>query len=239
MFTMTPIFGAQNVPIYIKAGLALLMSYILFPLLAQPETGVPMNNFIAYAFLVICEFLVGLIFGFAASLIFASVQMTGHLLDTQIGFGMVNVIDPQFGQQVPLIGNFKYILALLIFLTTNGHHVLLSAFLSSFKMIPITHVVYHANALASIITDMVINTFVIALKISLPVLVSLLLTDIALGILSRTMPQMNIFVVGIPGKIIVGLFVLSMALPFYVAFLEVVFNGMFRDIFRLLSSFQQ
>ena len=236
---MTPIFGAQNVPVYIKAGLALIISYILFPLLAQPGILWPVNSLFAYAFLVICEFLMGLMFGFAASLIFASVQMTGHLLDTQIGFGMVNIIDPQFGQQIPLIGNFKYILALLIFLTTNGHHILLSAFLSSFKMIPVTHVVYHSNALASVITDMVVNTFVIALKISLPVLVALLLTDIALGILSRTMPQMNIFVVGIPAKIIVGLFVLSIGLPFYVAFLEVVFNGMFRDIFRLLSSFQQ
>ena len=99
--------------------------------------------------------------------------------------------------------------------------------------------VYHPSALVSVITDMVINTFVIALKISLPVLVSLLLTDIALGILSRTMPQMNIFVVGVPGKIIVGVLMVSVALPFYVVFLEVVFNGMFRDIFRLLASFQQ
>ena len=139
LFTLTPIFGARNIPVYVKAGLSLLMSYILFPLLAQPDVIWPTNSFLAYSFLVICEFVMGLMFGFAASLIFSSIQMTGHLLDTQIGFGMVNIIDPQFGQQIPLIGNFKYILALLIFLVTNGHHVLLSAFLSSFKLVPIMH----------------------------------------------------------------------------------------------------
>lgn len=239
LFSMTPIFGARNVPAYVKAGLGLVMAYIMFPLLKQPEGGMPHNSFFAYIVLVISEFGVGLVFGYAASLIFSSIQMTGNLLDTQIGFGMVNIFDPQFGQQIPLVGNFKYILALLVFLATNSHHILLSAFFSTFTLIPVTQVAYHYNILASVMVDMVVGTFVIALKISLPVLVALLLTDVALGVLSRTMPQMNIFVVGVPGKIIVGIFVLSMALPFYIAFLEVVFNGMFRDIFRLLAGFQQ
>jgi len=182
------------------------------------------------------EFLIGLIFGFASSLIFTAVQMAGQILDMQIGFGIVNVLDPQSGQQLPLVGNFKYILALLVFLATNSHHLLLSALFNSFKLIPLTGGVFHTNIVQTIV-DMVGGTFIIALKISFPVLLSLLLTDIALGILARTMPQMNIFVVGVPGKIIVGLFVLSLALPFYILFLEVAFNGMYKDIYRLLSGF--
>lgn len=235
IFSSAPIFGARNVPLIVKAGLSLLISYILLPLLFQANIAIP-DAMLAYAAVVIGEFLIGLIMGFACSFIFYGIQMAGALLDTQIGFGIVNVLDPQFGQQVPLVGNFKYILAILVFLASNSHHLFLSAMVYSFKSIPVTSGVFRPE-LADIFVDMVVDIFVIALKISLPVLVALLLTDIALGILARTMPQMNIFVVGVPGKIIVGIFVLSLALPFYIAFLEVVFSDVFHNIYRLLESF--
>ncbi|HWR07524.1 flagellar biosynthetic protein FliR [Sporomusa sp.] len=235
IFSSAPIFGARNVPTTVKAGLSLIISYILLPLLIRPDFNSP-DAFLPYIALVIGEFLIGLILGFACSFIFYGIQMAGSLLDTQIGFGMVNVLDPQFGQQVPLVGNFKYILALLVFLASNGHHLFLAAVFQSFKLIPVSLGVFRPD-MANIVVDMVAGIFIIALKISLPVLVSLLLTDVALGILARTMPQMNIFVVGVPGKIIVGIFVLSLALPFYIGFLEVVFNGTFRDIYRLLATF--
>lgn len=234
IFTAAPFFGSRNIPVYAKAGLSLLLAYTLFPLVFSARTVIP-DAMLAYVALVAGEFLLGLIFGFVASLIMQAIQMAGHLLDLQIGFGIVNVFDPQFGQQIPLLGNFKYILALLIFLTTNGHHVLLSALVASFKLIPVTGVVIPAS-LAGFILDLVIGAFIIAFKISLPILVALVLTDVAFGILARTMPQMNIFVIGVPAKIIVGIFALSMALPFYIVLLEVGFNGMYQDIYRLLSA---
>lgn len=233
IFSTAPIFGSRNVSVVIKAGFAVALTYILFPLVFNSKAIIP-DAFLGYFFLVIGEFLIGLIIGFASSLVFSAIQMAGQILDMQIGFGIVNVLDPQSGQQLPLVGNFKYILALLVFLATNSHHMLLAALFTSFKLIPLTGSVFQPN-LAEVIVDMVGGTFIIAMKISFPVLLSLLLTDIALGVLARTMPQMNIFVVGVPGKIIVGLFVLSLALPFYIMFLEVVFSGMYKDIYRLLS----
>jgi len=235
IFSSAPIFGAKNVPLLVKAGLSLLISYILLPLLIQPNLVIP-DALLSYVAIVIGEFLIGLIMGFACSFIFYGIQMSGTLLDTQIGFGMVNVFDPQFGQQVPLIGNFKYILAILVFLTSNSHHLFLSAIVYSFTSIPVTRGLFPPE-LANIVVDMVVDLFIIALKISLPVLVALVLTDVALGILARTMPQMNIFVVGMPGKIIVGIFVLSLALPVYIAFLEVIFSDGFHNMYRLLESF--
>ncbi|WP_371371247.1 flagellar biosynthetic protein FliR [Sporomusa aerivorans] len=235
IFSTAPIFGGRNVPLMAKAGLALILSYILLPMISQTPQSIP-EALLSYVAIVIGEFLIGLIMGFACSFIFHGIQMAGALLDTQIGFGMVNVFDPQFGQQVPLVGNFKYILAILVFLISNSHHLFLSAMFYSFKSIPLTQGVFRPG-MADIIVDMVISIFIIAFKISLPVLVSLLLTDVALGILARSMPQMNIFVVGVPGKIIVGIFVLSLALPFYIAFLEVVFSGIFHSMYRLLESF--
>lgn len=233
IFSTAPIFGSRNVSVVIKAGFAVALTYILFPLVFNSKTIIP-DTFWGYFFLVIGEFLIGLIIGFASSLVFSAVQMAGQILDMQIGFGIVNVLDPQSGQQLPLVGNFKYILALLVFLATNSHHMLLAALFTSFKLIPLTGLVFQSN-LPEVIVDMVGGTFIIAMKISFPVLLSLFLTDIALGVLARTMPQMNIFVVGVPGKIIVGLFVLSLALPFYIMFLEVVFSGMYKDIYHLLS----
>jgi flagellar biosynthetic protein FliR len=235
IFMMTPIFGSRNIPARVKAGLALIIAYVLFPLVFNNMAVLP-ESFIPYILLVAGELIVGLIIGFVSSLLFSAIQMAGQILDMQIGFGIINMIDPLSGQQAPLIGNFKYILALITLLSINGHHVLLSALFASFKLIPVTGVVLPV-ALAEFMVMMITSMFVIALKISLPVLIALLLTDIALGILARTMPQMNIFVVGVPGKIIIGLFVLSIALPFYIFFLEMAFDGMYKNIFSLLSLF--
>lgn len=235
IFMMMPIFGSRNVAGRIKACLALIITYIIFPLVFNHTTVIP-EHFLPYLFIVAGELVVGLILGFVSSLMFSAIQMAGQLLDMQIGFGIINMIDPLSGQQAPLIGNFKYILALVTFLAVNGHHVLLSALFSSFKLIPVTGMVVQAG-LSGFIVDMINGMFVFALKITLPILVALLLTDMSLGILARTMPQMNIFVVGVPGKIIIGIFVLSIALPFYIYFLEMAFDGMYKNIFRLLSFF--
>ncbi len=234
IFSVAPFFGSRNIPLYAKAGLSLLLSYIIFPAVFSAETVIP-DRLPAYVALVAGEFLLGLVFGFVSSLFMQGVQMAGHILDVQIGFGIVNVFDPQFGQQIPLLGNFKYLLALMVLLATNGHHVLLGALVASFKLVPVTGASIPAS-LAGFVLDMVSGVFAIAFKISLPVLVSLVLADVAFGILARTMPQMNIFVVGIPAKLIIGTFALMMALPFYIAMLEVGFNGMYRDVYRLLSA---
>ena len=235
IFMMAPIFGSRNVAGRIKAALALIITYIIFPLIFDTNTVIP-EQFLSYFFMVIGELIIGLILGFISSLVFSAIQMAGHLLDMQIGFGIVSMIDPLSGQQAPLVGNFKYILALIVFLATNGHHVLLSALFSSFKLIPVTGMVVNV-AIAKFVIDIIGSMFILALKICLPILVAIVLTDMALGILARTMPQMNIFVVGVPGKIIVGIFVLSIGLPFYIFFLELAFDGMYKNIFRILSFF--
>ncbi|MBP2654939.1 MAG: fliR: flagellar biosynthetic protein FliR [Firmicutes bacterium] len=237
IFTSAPVFGSRNIPVYIKAGLSLILSFTLLPLVSSTDIIIPESLF-PYVLLVVGEFLVGLIFGYVSSFIMYAVQMGGHIMDLQIGYGIINVFDPQQGQQIPLLGNFQYILALLVLLLTNGHHVLISALFSSFRVIPVTGAVFQPE-LAQFMVDLFVGTFSVAFKISVPILAALVLTDSALGILARTMPQMNIFVVGVPGKIAVGTFALFISLPFYVGFLGVGFNVMYQDIYRLLYLFQQ
>ncbi|EAX48650.1 flagellar biosynthetic protein FliR [Thermosinus carboxydivorans Nor1] len=236
ILTTAPILGSRNIPVYTKAGFALILSYILTPIVVQRSHIIVPDQFGAYVFLVIGELLIGLILGYISSMIFYAVQMAGQLLDMQIGFGIVNIIDPQSGQQLPLIGNFKYIFSLLVFFATNGHHILLSALFTSFKTVPVGAAVFRPQ-LADLVIDITFSVLIIALKISLPILVAIFLTDIAMGILARIMPQMNIFIVGIPGKIIVGIFMLALTLPFYITLLEVGFSAMYKDIYRLLLTF--
>lgn len=236
IFSVAPVLGSRNIPVYAKAGVSLALTYILLPLITSKPVVLP-DNFWSYMFLVIKEVVLGLIFGYVCSLVFSAVQMAGHLLDMQIGFGIVNVFDPQFGQQIPLLGNFKYILALIVFLASNGHHVMISALFTSFNTLPISDWALPVTV-TPFFVDLIANTFIIAIKISLPVLVTIFLTDLALGILMRVMPQMNIFVVGIPGKLLVGIFMLTLALPFYILLLEVAFNGLYTDLYRLLAIIQ-
>ncbi len=236
IFISSPFFNSRNIPNYIKAGFCFILSLVLAPILLQNAAPIP-SSLYRYATIILSELLLGIILGFVVSLIFSAMQMAGQLIDMQIGFGIVNVFDPQSGQQIPLIGNFKYILALLVFITINGHHVLIDTLFYSFKVIPIMQVVIPYQITAFII-DLVGEMIIIALKISLPVLIAIIITDVALGILARTMPQMNIFVVGIPAKIFIGLFVLTLALPIFIYALGVWFNAMFQDVYRVLYILQ-
>lgn len=233
IFSTAPLLGSRNVPLIVKAGLSLILALVLLPLLSQQPPVLP-ESVPMYFLLVIKEYLVGLIFGFTASFIFSAIQMAGFLIDTQIGFGMVNVFDPLFGQQMPLIGNFKYLIALFVFLATNGHHLLLTALVSSFRLIPAGLAVI-PPLIAPFMLDLVAGFFSIALKISLPVLVTLVLMDVGMGILAKTMPQMNIFMVGMPAKILIGIFVLSMAFPFYIFFIEGLFNEMYKNLNQFMA----
>jgi flagellar biosynthetic protein FliR len=141
--------------------------------------------------------------------------MAGELIGVDMGFGIVNIIDPMSGEQVSLIGQYKYILSLLLFLIINGHHFLLNALRGSFLAIPLG-----AANFRGMITDQIIfmstEIFKIAIQISGPALVALFLTTFVMGIIARTVPQMNIFIVGFPLKIFVGLFMLAISLPLFV-----------------------
>lgn len=232
ILTSAPVFGSKVIPVIGRIGLSILLALFVSPMSNIPQGHQP-TSLLMLAWWVLLELIYGLSTGFVASLFFHSIQMAGQLIDMQIGFGIVNVFDPQFGQQVPLIGNFKYLMAISVFLALQGHHILIGAIVDNFRMIPLGMPI-HLDSAAGFIVDAVANLFVTALRISLPVLGTVLMTDVALGILARVMPQMNVFVVGITGKLIVGVFMLFLVLPFYVTFLEVGFEGIYRDFSRIL-----
>lgn len=230
IFVAAPIFGNRYLPNQVKIVLALGTALILFPVV--PVQSLP-DTLVSLIPLGIGELLIGLIIGYISSLIFAAVQLGGQLLDTEMGFGIVNVLDPQSGLQLPLMGNFQYILALLVFLITNGHHLLLLALSDSFVAVPVGGLRISAGLTAAVV-DLFAHLFVVALKISAPTLAALFLTSVALGIIARAVPQMNVFMVGLPVKLVTGILVLMVGLPLYLAVLERYFDGVYGDIFRVM-----
>ena len=237
IFLISPFFGSMNIPMFFRVGIALAMSVVLFPVvdgLGTPETP---PSIIMFGAAVLGELFIGWLIGFVAYISFAAITMAGKVMDMQVGFAVVNVVDPTSGQQIPLIGSFLYNLAVIILLVTNGHHMLIAALVESFRAVPLAGL--EANiSLALIIANFAGTIFLTGMKIAMPITFAILLTNVGLGILSRTMPQMNIFVVGIPMQLMIGLFVLSMIMPFYVLFLDVLFNEMYGNISLAIRALQ-
>jgi flagellar biosynthetic protein FliR len=237
LFTVAPVFGNSNIPIQVKAGAVGLISLLLF--LTIPPMSLPVSpDTLTLAGRVLCEYLVGIAISYSAYLLFVGIQLAGQIIDIQTGFGLVNVLDPQSNTQVSIIGQFYYLMAILVFLAINGHHVLLRAMGDSFALVPPgSFSLMRLNAVSGpIIADFFSRLFIIALQVAAPAVVTLFLTTLAMGILSRTLPQMNIFIVGMPLNVLVGLIITYFSLQVMGGVLSTVVSSMSQNITNLLAA---
>lgn len=233
-FTIVPIFGRRTYPTMGKVVLAFFTAIIILPMINVPEV-VNIENVWIYTMVIFHEFAVGFVLGFVVYIMFNSIYIAGQMIDMQMGFGIVNVLDPQTNIQVPIMGNFFYIFTLLIFLTINGHHVLLSQIMQSYKLIPPGDVLLNRGLLWNIV-DIFSQMFLLGFKIAMPVVGAVYLADVALGIIARTVPQMNVFIVGLPLKILTGIFVILFVLPIYIIVLERIFNASYERVLFVLKA---
>jgi flagellar biosynthetic protein FliR len=224
LFVVSPIFGRRNIPAYLKIGFSFLLALITINIIAAPELDY-YNSIYQYVFLILREFLVGLTLGYVSYLVFSSIYLAGQLIDMQIGFGMVNVFDPLSNIQVPITSNFYYIMSMLFFLIMNGHHTLIRALFDSYKHVPLGRASFN-NYLMDDIIRIFGNLFIVGFKIAAPITAAMLITEVALGVISKTIPQINVFVVGMPLKIFLGIVVMLVAVPMFVILLETLFNDM-------------
>ncbi len=218
VFIFAPIFSHRTIPPLIKVGAVILLSVVLTPTLDYSQLP-QMESMWQLVGLAAKEILVGIIIGLLYRLIFMGAKTAGAILGYQIGFAIVSMPDIEEGGQISIMGKLWDLLAILIFLSINGHHLVLAAFADSYECIAPGMV-----GLASSVGEMIITytayVFVIALKMVAPVMITLFLTDVALGTIAKTMPTMNVFFVGFPIKIGVGLMVVAMSLPIFSYVLE-------------------
>jgi flagellar biosynthesis protein FliR len=216
MLVSAPLFNMRNIPAQAKIGMAFAFALILFPL--HVANLVVPTDLIQFTVLAIQETILGILLGFTANLVFVALQMAGEFVSIQMGLSVASILDPVTQSQSPIVGQFFFYFAALVFLTLNIHHGLIIGVDRSFNWIPLGHFIGEGQLTGGLMAERFIkltsDLFVMALMVGVPLMGVLLATEIALSFVAKVMPQMNIFMVGMPLKVTIGLLVILMGLPY-------------------------
>ena len=233
MIFMVPIFGEGRVPFMVTWGLSLLIAALLFPIVGKQAAPSVDLDFLSLALRIGGEVAIGVIIGFAVRFVFAGIQVAGEMTGVQMGFSIANVIDPTSNQQVSIITEFQYMLALLLFLTVDAHHIFIAAIAESYQAVPSLSFHFSGELLQALV-HLSRDIFIIAIKISAPIMAVLLFTNVGMGVIARTVPQMNIFIVSFPLQIAIGLLFLGLTAPVFVELAQRFFIGLAGETSMLL-----
>ena len=236
IFGALPVFGGKRLPMQVKAVTVIMITLVCFPSLAIKPPEIPTDIF-ALVILLLREVMVGLMLAYIVQIIFAAVEFCGQIIGMQMGFTISQILDPTMGNQAQIMSVMQILLATLLFLSLNIHHIFIRAILDSFIAIPIGG--WHINSdIIAFLVRRTSDVFIIGVRLAAPVMVALLLTSVALGIMARAFPQMNIFMVSMPLNIGIGFLILGLTLTIFIHVLEVSFGhlkGQIDILFRLLA----
>ncbi len=231
---IVPLLSARAAPSQFRVALVFFLTTLAFiawaPHTVSPEMG--MAEFVPAG---LSELALGMMLGFIVGLVFVTFQFAGQFIGYQMGFAIVNVLDPQTQNQVSLIGEFLFAVVMLAFLQLNLHHDMLGLWHASYQLAPPGEFVLQNMQLAHLVA-LGDDLFILALKIAVPLVAFLLLTDLSLGIIARVMPQMNVFIVGIPLKIAMGLLFLSLIVLQFDPVVRQTTNTFINDAGALLTA---
>lgn len=224
---MLPFLGSKNFPAQFKIGLVVAFAALLTPVveIKVEETYIPI--------LVVREVIVGIALGFIARSVFFAVEVAAQLISTSIGLGMASVFNPEFGQSTE-IARLYGIITILIFLAMDAHHDLIHVFVKSYSLIPLGEIDW--RRIVSAVISAVINISVIALKLSAPVLIMMLITNLILGFTYRATPHINVFFISSPLFIIVGFLVMLFGISVFIYVSGSYFESIKNDMFELISA---
>jgi flagellar biosynthetic protein FliR len=207
-----PIYSSRNIPVRYKVLAGIVITAVVAPGLPPAPEG-------DFLMLLLQQILVGAVLGFSVQLVFAAVEMAGDFIGLQIGLGFATLVDPVNSHQTPVTGSFFSILAMLVFLSMNGHLMLIAQVADSFTVIPISSdVTAGFNFLT--LTHWGSEVFRLGFMLAMPVVTTILICNIALGVLARIAPQLSIFSVGFALTLSVGMLMLMVSLPYLAAPLE-------------------
>lgn len=230
MIWLLPLFESRVIASGYKMGLSLIIAFLLFQTVADPPVAGDSGLLLLG---VAKEVLIGISMGFFVRVLFAMVTAAGELVSLQCGLSFARVMDPAMLSNVTVLEQFKSLLAVMIFFGIDGHHVLLRGISVSLKEIPLGAVVVRP-ALFQFMVSSTAKLFAASLKICAPVVVTLFLVDLALGMLARMIPQVNVFVEGASMKILITIGLLAVSLNLIVPVIAGLFKGMDTDILKIL-----
>lgn len=210
LFILSPVFGRQNMPVILKIGFAFFLTLIYITATTNLSIDYQ-DSIVLYTVFIAKELAIGIIMGYVTYIIMSGIYLAGQVIDSQVGFGFANVLDPITNIQVPLTSNFYYTFIILVFMLINGHHMLIRALFYSFTVIPTGQLTFSSDVIHEL-TSLLGTMFEIGLRIAAPIIASIFIVDVVLGVLSKTIPEMNVFMLGMPIKIFVGLIIITITL---------------------------
>ena len=232
VFMLIPVFNSRNIPMISKVLFVFFLSLVILPIV--DKENLILDTLLQFAYYMTVEFIIGLSFGIVMVLILNSLYIAGALVDRNIGFSMVSVISPTDEGQLPVSANLYFTMSMLIFLVTNGHHVLIRELYNSFMLIPLGQIKLTKYVIDNYV-DIIAGSFVLGFKIAMPFILTILISNVILGILSRAMPGMNVFMLGMPFKVLIGLVILLLVVPTYFGIVNNMFNWSFDELNRVME----
>lgn len=228
-----PVFFSGQTPPQVKVGLAVSSTLVLFPLMSEQIT-LPTLTIVPFLLLILSEFLLGVLLGLVARMIFTAVEFGATVIGYQMGFAAANVFDPQNERQISLISQFQNVFAIMIFFAINGHHVFFRTAVTSYQILPPGQFNYSGNAIPYLF-ELASHMFQIGAQFSAPVLVVLLLSGLILGILARIFPQLNVFMLSFPLNIGISFVVIALTLSLLAMLISREFDQLGERILNILT----
>ena len=220
---LLPALGHQLVPRQVKAGLILLLSILIYPVV-QPQVHTIPTSPIIFATIALQEMLIAAAMALFAQMIFSAAQFAGQLVSFQMGMTVANVFDPITHSQQSVLSQLAMTLAMMLWLATGAHHLFLHALINSFVQFPIDHQ-WHFPALMDL-TDAAANMFILSLKIAAPIMILLTFVYIALGMIARAVPQIQVFFISFPLTVGLGLLTFALGMPAFIFLIHDAFSGL-------------
>ncbi len=226
-----PFFNYRGIPFMLRVYLSLLIALLIF-LSMEPSPELSFRNPLEVTVLLGKEVLIGLALGYLVTLMFSVFLNAGQMVDLKSGLMLSGVFEPQFGSQVTFMGQFYYLLSLVFFLTMNGHHYFLKALADSYVIIPID-TAFMGGELAGGVISLFADMFALAFQLVAPIIIILMVMDIALGLIAKTVPQVHVFIEGLPLKIAFSLLLFAILIPVF----GVVWEGLLDRFIYYLYQF--
>jgi len=228
-----PMLSSMSVPVRVKAALSVLLALAIFPFAAS--AGDLPQGVVAYVPMVLTELGVGLVMGFAASVVLAALEAAGGLAAQQMGVALAHVVSPDRSGEKPALSALLGVFGLLLFLSVDGHHWLLQALAVSYRTMPLGRVGWSPDFLAGVVQDSFSRFILCALRLAAPLMGIMFLVTVMIALVAKAVPQMNILLVGYPVKVFIGLVALVLTFPLIWPVLRGAFQRLQEDLLFLVS----
>jgi flagellar biosynthetic protein FliR len=235
MFVAAPFFSSGVIPLRIRAVAALYITVCVFPMVA-PKIGAVPESMFSYALMIGSEAFIGILIGFLMSIIFAAFQLAARFFSFQMALGISEVIDPVSQVGITMIGQLWVLMGIMIFIAIDGPHLLIMATYESYESIRLFDIVQGNRTMLQALVNMFGAMFVVAMKLAFPILITLFLLVVTLGMLAKAAPQMNVFMVGFPIQIGVGLIIMIAVIGGIAFGMSNSLHRAFDELFRIIHA---